>query len=117
MVLVMGAAGVGKSRLRYEFVRRIAAARRGEVLFGRGDPMSAGSPFGMLGRRSAARPASSTASRSTVRSAKLRARVARHVPIATRPRVADVPRRARSARRSPTTTSVQLRAARARPAC
>ena len=42
-------AGVGKSRLRYELVRRLARDRPlVEVWIGRGDPMSAGSPFGLL---------------------------------------------------------------------
>jgi tetratricopeptide (TPR) repeat protein/predicted Ser/Thr protein kinase len=57
-VLVTAPAGVGKSRVRYEFMRRMVA--RGSVLdedgnqrpfqvwLGRGDPMSAGSAFGMI---------------------------------------------------------------------
>ncbi|MES2542643.1 MAG: hypothetical protein V4583_19000, partial [Pseudomonadota bacterium] len=42
-------AGVGKSRLRYELLRTLR--HRGgahEVWTSRGDPMRAGSPFGML---------------------------------------------------------------------
>jgi tetratricopeptide (TPR) repeat protein len=49
-VVVTGAAGVGKSRVRFELLRRIK--ERGEpveVWFGRGDPLQAGSTFGMLG--------------------------------------------------------------------
>ncbi|MBZ5710193.1 ATP-binding protein, partial [Nannocystis pusilla] len=41
--------GVGKSRLRHEFVRRVE--QRGEpvtLLFGRGDPMRTGAPHGLL---------------------------------------------------------------------
>ncbi|HZF52634.1 MAG TPA: protein kinase [Polyangiaceae bacterium] len=48
-VLVTGAPGVGKSRLRDELLERIA--RRDdpvEVWIGRGDAMSRGSPFGMI---------------------------------------------------------------------
>ena len=48
-VLVTGAPGVGKSRLRFELVNRVRA--RGEpveVWIGRGDPMRAGSPFGLI---------------------------------------------------------------------
>ncbi|WP_437970169.1 protein kinase [Sorangium sp. So ce260] len=50
-VLVTAEAGVGKSRLRHELVRRLAA--RGEpfeVWIARGDPMRVGAPFGMLGQ-------------------------------------------------------------------
>ncbi|HVU52308.1 MAG TPA: protein kinase, partial [Polyangia bacterium] len=49
-VLVTGAAGVGKSRLRQEFVEWVGKQReRGEVLFGVGDSLGAGSPFAMIG--------------------------------------------------------------------
>jgi hypothetical protein len=64
VVLVTGAAGVGKSRLRHEFVRRLRGAsipgsvpppasnaptsQPLEVWIGRGDPMSRGSPLRML---------------------------------------------------------------------
>lgn len=47
--LVVGPAGVGKSRLRYELVERLRS--RGaelELFMGRADPMSAGSPFALL---------------------------------------------------------------------
>lgn len=47
--LVVGPAGIGKSRIRYDIARR--AARRDEpprVWTARGDPMSAGSPFGLV---------------------------------------------------------------------
>ena len=50
-VLVVGAAGVGKSRLRQEFVEWVQTQpARGEVLFGIGDSLGAGSPFATLGR-------------------------------------------------------------------
>jgi len=56
-VLFTAPAGRGKSRVRYEFMERLKArGARVEVLFGRGDSLSAGSPFGMIGpaiRRSA----------------------------------------------------------------
>ena len=49
-VLVTGAAGVGKSRLRQEFVEWVGKQReRAEVLFGIGDSLGAGSPFAMIG--------------------------------------------------------------------
>jgi serine/threonine protein kinase/tetratricopeptide (TPR) repeat protein len=48
-ILVTGAPGMGKSRLRHEFLRR-TATRSGELLLllGRGDPMSRGSAQGLL---------------------------------------------------------------------
>ncbi|WP_437649493.1 protein kinase domain-containing protein [Sorangium sp. So ce362] len=50
-VLVTAEAGVGKSRLRHELVRRLGA--RGEpfeLWIARGDPMRVGAPFGLLGQ-------------------------------------------------------------------
>jgi len=48
-ILVTAPAGMGKSRLRHEFLRRLEAQGRPVlVLFGRGDPMSAGSADGLL---------------------------------------------------------------------
>jgi tetratricopeptide (TPR) repeat protein len=112
-VLVTGAAGVGKSRIRYELLR--ALKQRGEpmeVWIGRADPISAGAPFGMIApalRRSAGildgEPLAG-------RQLKLRARVARHLRGAGLTRVTEflgellgVP--------FPDDDSVQLRAARA----
>src|SRR5262249_18520023 len=47
--LVTGPAGSGKSRVRHEFLRRLAErGERMEVFFGLGDSLSAGSPFGMI---------------------------------------------------------------------
>jgi len=49
-LLVTAPAGTGKSRLRSEFLRRME--QRGQkvlTLFGRGDPMNAGSAYGLLG--------------------------------------------------------------------
>lgn len=51
VVLITAPPGLGKSRLRHELVRRLHG--RGEpveILLGRGDPMSAGSPYGLLGQ-------------------------------------------------------------------
>jgi len=46
--LVLGPAGIGKSRVRYDFVHEVGARGDVEVWMARGDPMSAGSPFGLL---------------------------------------------------------------------
>ena len=47
--LVSAAAGVGKSRLRYEFLRCAhVSAESASIWVGWGDPMGAGSPFGLL---------------------------------------------------------------------
>lgn len=51
VVLVLAAPGIGKSRLRYEFVRRLQSRNElGLVLIGRGDMMRAGTPYGLLGQ-------------------------------------------------------------------
>src|SRR5262249_17451539 len=48
-VLVTAAAGAGKSRLRYELLRRLRSrGALSELLFCRGDPMRAGAPFGLI---------------------------------------------------------------------
>src|SRR5207244_4644164 len=45
-VLVTGAAGIGKSRVRFEMLRE--ASKRADVWMGRGDPARAGSPLSLL---------------------------------------------------------------------
>ena len=66
VVLVLGQPGMGKSRLRHELLRALAA--RGDaplVLHGLGDSVSAGAPFGVLGpalRRELLAPAGGAAS-------------------------------------------------------
>ncbi len=50
VVLVTGSAGMGKSRLAIELLRRLRQRDDApSIWIGRGDPMSAGSPFGLLG--------------------------------------------------------------------
>ncbi len=49
-VLVTGAAGAGKSRLLHELLRRLRdRGRQVTLLGGRGDPVTAGAPYGVLG--------------------------------------------------------------------
>jgi tetratricopeptide (TPR) repeat protein len=79
-ILVTAPAGVGKSRLRHEFVRRLEALPAApQVWMARGDPMSAGAPFGLIG--AAVRRAAGIHSdeRIDLRRRKLRARVGRHL--------------------------------------
>src|SRR5690606_28226001 len=48
-LLITANAGVGKSRLRYEILRALRDRRDApEVWMARGDPITSGSPFGML---------------------------------------------------------------------
>jgi len=50
-LLVTAPAGVGKSRLRHEFLRRVEKkGQQVQVLLGRGDPMRTGSAYGLIGQ-------------------------------------------------------------------
>jgi eukaryotic-like serine/threonine-protein kinase len=112
VVVVTGPAGIGKSRLRYELLRKIAAGT--EVWIGRGDPMSAGAPFGLLAqalRRAAGIVEDEPLS---VRHLKLKARVLRHVDPEIAPRVVEFLGELIGAP-SPVHTSVQVKAARQDP--
>jgi predicted ATPase/predicted Ser/Thr protein kinase len=80
-VLVTAPAGVGKSRLRYELLRTLR--HRGaahEVWTSRGDPMRAGSPFGMLSQIIRAAADTQDGEPPRVQREKIRARVERSVP-------------------------------------
>ncbi|WP_437487647.1 protein kinase [Sorangium sp. So ce1014] len=79
-VLVTGEAGLGKSRLRHEFVRRVAR-REDEVLIliGRGDPMGVGSPHGLLSQAVQTLCGFVRGEDTGTRRDKLRRRVARHL--------------------------------------
>ncbi|MGE5181437.1 MAG: protein kinase domain-containing protein, partial [Acidobacteriota bacterium] len=78
-VVVTGAAGIGKSRVRYELLRRIRD--RGEpveVWIGRGDPLTAGSPFALIAPALRRAAGILDGEPIEVRRQKLRARVMRH---------------------------------------
>lgn len=89
-VLVTGPAGVGKSRVRYELVRALRA-RPGpkEIWLARADPMSAGSPFGMLAPAIRRAAGILDGEAPSIRRRKLEARVARHVPASAVARVSE----------------------------
>jgi predicted ATPase len=123
-VLITAPAGAGKSRLRAELLRRVRREHpEVEIWAGRGDPMSTGSAFALLG--SALRHAAGIHGGEplAVRRDKLAARVARHVEESKRDRVvellgemigapaADESPRLYAARRSPAIMADQLRAA------
>jgi len=80
-VLVTAPAGVGQSRLRYELLRTLR--HRGAphaVWTSRGDPMRAGSPFGMLAQIIRAAADAQDGEPPRVQREKIRARVSRTVP-------------------------------------
>jgi predicted Ser/Thr protein kinase/tetratricopeptide (TPR) repeat protein len=88
VVLVTAPAGVGKSRLRYELLRMLH--HRGdahEVWTSRGDPMRAGSPFGLLAQIIRAAAGAQDGEPPRVQREKIRARVSRQVPQANQLRV------------------------------
>jgi len=82
VVLVTAPSGVGKSRLRHELLARLSSrsSETPEVLFGRGDPMSAGSPFSMLSKALRATSGIEEGAPLPVRRQRLRARLGRHLP-------------------------------------
>ncbi len=90
-VLVTGPAGIGKSRLRFEISKRIRAQPDPvEVWFARGDPMSAGSPFAMLGQAIRRAAGVLEGEPHAVRWQRLHARLARHTSGASLERLAEL---------------------------
>ena len=90
VALVTAAAGMGKSRVRYELVRRMRARVSGlEVWIARGDPMSAGSPFAMIAPVVRRVAGILDGEPLVVRRQKLRARLRRNVPPAELTRVTE----------------------------
>jgi tRNA A-37 threonylcarbamoyl transferase component Bud32/tetratricopeptide (TPR) repeat protein len=114
-VLVTAPAGLGKTRLRREFLRRV---RRGtdvvEVLIGRGDPMSAGAPYAMIAQTVTAAAGIADGEPLAARRQKVGARVTRVVADADRARVAEFLGEIVGAP-FPDEESLQLRAARQDP--
>jgi tetratricopeptide (TPR) repeat protein len=79
--LLIGPAGIGKSRVRYEFMRALERGRRDiQVWLGRGDPLLAASPFGVVAQALRRQCGIRHGDPPEVRRAALRARIARSVP-------------------------------------
>ncbi|MCY1076268.1 serine/threonine-protein kinase [Archangium lansingense] len=80
-MLVTAPAGVGKSRLRHEFLRRLERREQQPlVLLGRGDPMSAGASYGLLGQALRQLCGIVEGESLETRRMRLRQRVALHLP-------------------------------------
>jgi eukaryotic-like serine/threonine-protein kinase len=78
VILVTAPVGVGKSRLRYELVRRLLQRSPAQMWIARGDPMSSGSPLGMLGELVRGAAGVLDGEPSADRQRKLHARLSRH---------------------------------------
>ncbi|MBX3270106.1 MAG: protein kinase [Sandaracinaceae bacterium] len=88
--LLLGPAGCGKTRLRHELAAALARAHpEAEVWIGRGDPVAAGSSFGVITRALAAAIGLREGDPLEARRERIRARVDRHVAEAERARVAE----------------------------
>ncbi|MGD0528024.1 MAG: protein kinase, partial [Polyangiaceae bacterium] len=115
VVLVTAPAGLGKTRLRREFLRRIRRRVSDvEVFVGRGDPMSAGAAFGMIAQTVTGAAGVADGEPLPARRQKIEARVSRRVPEADRVRVTEFLGELVGAP-FPEGESLQLRAARQDP--
>ncbi|HEY4179726.1 MAG TPA: protein kinase [Kofleriaceae bacterium] len=82
VVLITGPAGIGKSRVRYELLRRLAERTDPpDVWIGRGDPLRAGSPFALIAPALRSTAGIHDSDPADVRRQKLRARVWRDCPV------------------------------------
>lgn len=89
-VVVTAPAGIGKSRLCYEFVEKIShQVPSPELWVGRGDPLSAGSPFGLIARALRRSDGTLEGESADARRRRLRARVEKHVPPTEATRVSE----------------------------
>ena len=89
-VLITAPPGVGKSRLRHEFLRRVNARSKPPiVLLGRGDMMSAGAPYGILAQAIRRLCALDDSSLPAKQQAQLAARIGAILPAAIRTRVVE----------------------------
>ncbi len=89
-VLLTCSAGFGKSRLAYEFLRKLRVSDAPpEIWQAQGDPLSAGSPFALLSQAIRRVAGVLDGEPSSVSCQKIRARVARHVPEDDVPRIAE----------------------------
>jgi hypothetical protein len=80
-LLVTAPAGVGKSRLRHEFLRRLERREQPPlVLLGRADPMSVGASYGLLGQALRRLCAVGEGDNLDARRSRLYQRVAQHLP-------------------------------------
>ena len=87
-VLVLGPPGLGKSRLRHEFVRRLESRSEPVViLLGRGDPMKTKSAYGLLGEALRQRFEIRTGQSLDEQRARIRQRISTALPVAEVPRV------------------------------
>jgi tetratricopeptide (TPR) repeat protein len=111
VVLVTGAPGIGKSRIRDEFVRSPKRQAEAQIWIARGDPIRAGSAFGLLAETLHGAAGVQVGEPLGTRQKKLRARVARHVPAGDVARVAEFLGEI-AGTPFPDEGSVQLRAAR-----
>jgi eukaryotic-like serine/threonine-protein kinase len=94
VALVTGPAGVGKSRVRYEVLRRLGEPARAqadalEVWICRGDPMRAGSPFGLVAEALRRAALIRDGEPLEIRRQKLSARAGRHLAGEEQRRVAE----------------------------
>jgi len=111
--LVVAPGGVGKSRLRHELVARLERGHDAiTVLSGRGDPMSAGSPFGLIAPMVRRSMGIAEGEPPMVQRNKMRARLGRVVPEQDRERVLEFLGELAGIPTPADEESVQLRAAR-----
>src|SRR5262249_36584115 len=90
VIVLTGAAGIGKSRVRHEWMKRLAETHANvEVWLGPGGPTRVGSPFALLGRMLRQGAGVALGEDAGAARDKLRARVARNVAEAERERVSE----------------------------